>query len=288
MSPEPITANEFKLLRDFIQEHCGISLGDEKAYLVETRLAGLMVQHACADFGAFYRLAKNDPSPALREKIIDAMTTNETLWFRDTHPFVILNEKLLPPLAEEILRGTRFRIRIWSAACSTGQEPYSLAMAIHEFCRTHPGIQPSHFEILASDISPSVLFLAKAGRYDENAVRRGLPDDMRARYFTSDGAVWKVNEEVKSLVTFRKFNLQDSMEPLGRFDIIFCRYVTIYFAEDFKRRIFDGLARLLAPSGHLLVSAVESLRGIASQFLPQTHAGGLYYQCDTLNSGDGR
>jgi len=285
MSQDSISATEFKLLRDFIQENCGICLGEEKAYLIETRLAGLMVQSGCADFGAFYRLAKNDPSPQLRDKVIDAMTTNETLWFRDTHPFTTLLEKLIPPLAQEIAQGSRFRIRIWSAACSTGQEPYSIAMMIHEYCRTHPGIQPHHFEILASDISPSALFLAKAGRYDENAIRRGLSDDMKRRYFTPDGSIWKVNEEVKQLVTFRKFNLQDSMEPLGRFDIVFCRYVTIYFAEDFKRRIFQGIAQLLAPNGHLLVSAVESLRGIADQFLPLTYAGGLYYQCDSTNPG---
>lgn len=285
MSPDPITTAEFRLLRDFIQEHCGISLGDEKAYLIETRLAGLMVENGCPDFGSFYRLAKNDPSPKLREKVIDAMTTNETLWFRDTHPFVTLREKLLPPLADEIRNGSRFRIRIWSAACSTGQEPYSMAMVIHEFCKSNPGIHPSHFEIVASDISPSALFLAKAGRYDENAMRRGLPDDMRARYFHSDGHVWTVNDELKSLVTFRKFNLQDAMDPLGRFDIVFCRYVTIYFAEAFKKRVFAELARLLEPSGHLVVSAVESLRGIADQFLPLTYAGGLYYRCEAQNPG---
>jgi len=285
MNPEPLSATEFKLLRDFIQEHCGICLGDEKAYLVETRLAGLMVQSGCVDFGAFYRMAKNDPSPQLRDKIIDAMTTNETLWFRDGHPFTTLAEKLLPPLAEEILRGTRARIRIWSAACSTGQEPYSMAMVIHEFCRTHPGILPSHFEILASDISPSALFLARNGRYDENAMRRGLPDDLRNRYFRAEGAVWQVHEDLKSLITFKKFNLQEPMDPLGRFDLVFCRYVTIYFAEAFKRRIFAGLARLLAPSGHLVVSAVESLRGIADQFQPQTYAGGLYYRCAPSKPG---
>lgn len=285
MSPEAITNVEFKLLRDFIEENCGISLGEEKAYLVETRLAGLMVQHGCPDFGSFYRLAKHDPSPALRDKVIDAMTTNETLWFRDAHPFAILREKLLPPLAEEILQGSRFRIRIWSAACSTGQEPYSIAMVIHEFCRDHPGITPAHFEILATDISPSALMLAKAGRYDENALRRGLPDDMRTRYFRPDGLAWTVNEEVRRLITFRKFNLQASLDPLGRFDVIFCRYVTIYFAEAFKRRIFEGLARLLAPSGHLFVSAVESLRGIADQFLPMTHGGGLYYRSGLSEPG---
>jgi chemotaxis protein methyltransferase CheR len=285
MSPEAISTTEFKLLRDFIQEHCGICLGEEKAYLIETRLAGLMVQSGSTDFGSFYRLAKNDPSPQLREKIIDAMTTNETLWFRDAHPFTTLQEKLLPPLAQEILAGNRYRIRIWSAACSTGQEPYSIAMIIHEFCRTHPGIEPSHFEIMATDISPSALFLAKAGRYDENAMRRGLPEEMRNRYFHLDGPAWKVNDEVKNLVNFSKFNLQNAMEPLGHFDIVFCRYVTIYFAESFKKQIFSGIARLLAPSGHLVVSAVESLRGIADQFLPSTYAGGLYYQCDQTHPG---
>jgi chemotaxis protein methyltransferase CheR len=288
MSMEGITQAEFRLIRDFIQEHCGICLGEEKAYLIETRLSGLMVAHGCADFGAFYRLAKADPTSQLREQVIDAMTTNETLWFRDSHPFAILREKLLPPLAEEILAHGRQRIRIWSAACSTGQEPYSIAMTIHEFCRTHPGIHPQHFEIVASDISPSALFLAKAGRYDENAIRRGLPDEMRERYFHADGQSWVVNEEVRQLVSFRKFNLQDNMEPLGRFDVVFCRYVTIYFADDFKRRIFSGISSLLAPSGHLLVSAVESLRGIADQLLPRTHAGGLYYQCDPSIPGGPR
>ncbi len=285
MSPESITAAEFRLIRDYIQEHCGICLGDEKAYLIETRLAGLMVQHGCTDFGSFYRLAKGGDSPQLREQVIDAMTTNETLWFRDQHPFSILEEKLLPPLAEEILKGNRFRVRIWSAACSTGQEPYSIAMTIQEFCKRTPGLQPGHFEIIASDISPSALFLAKAGRYDENAIRRGLPDDMKRKYFHPDGQVWKVNDDVKAMISFRKFNLQDSMEPLGRMDIVFCRYVTIYFADDFKRRIFQGLARLLGPGGHLLVSAVESLRGIADEFLPLTHGGGLYYRCEPQNPG---
>jgi chemotaxis protein methyltransferase CheR len=282
MSGESISNTEFKLLRDFIEQHCGICLGEEKAYLIETRLAGLMVENGCPDFGSFYRLAKSDTSPNLREKIIDAMTTNETLWFRDAHPFTILRDELLPPMAAEILEGRRFRIRIWSAACSTGQEPYSIAMVIHEFCRTHPGLKPHHFEILASDISPSALFLAKAGRFDENALRRGLPDELRSRYFRQDGSVWVANAELRELVTFRKFNLQDPVDALGHFDIIFCRYVAIYFADEFKKRIFTGMARLLAPSGHLFVSAVESLRGISDEFTPLTSGGGLYYQCNPL------
>jgi chemotaxis protein methyltransferase CheR len=277
--PETITINEFKLLRDLIEKLCGIALGDEKAYLIETRLAGLLAENGCADFGSFYRLVAQDPNPKLRDKIVDAMTTNETLWFRDTHPFLILREKLLPKLAEDLVTGNRFRIRIWSGACSTGQEPYSIAMSIHEFCNANPGIRPDQFEIMATDISPSALMLAKLGRYDNAAVGRGLPDAMRNRYFRQDGNVWVAGEDLKKLITFKKFNLQDSMETLGRFDIVFMRYVTIYFSESFKQQIYRGVARLLAPEGNLVISAVESLRGISEDFTQQSHAGGSYYRC---------
>lgn len=277
--PETISINEFKLLRDLIEKLCGIALGDEKAYLIETRLAGLLAENGCADFGSFYRLVSQDPNPRLRDKIVDAMTTNETLWFRDTHPFVILREQLLPRLAEGLISGNRFRIRIWSGACSTGQEPYSIAMSIHEFCNANPGVRPEQFEIMATDISPSALMLAKLGRYDHAAVSRGLPDHLRNRYFRQDGNVWVAGEELKRLITFKKFNLQDSMEPLGRFDIVFMRYVTIYFSDPFKQQIYQGVARLLAPEGNLIISAVESLRGICGDFSQLSHAGGSYYHC---------
>lgn len=277
--PEAISINEFKLLRDLIEKLSGICLGDEKVYLIETRLAGLLAECGCEDYGSFYRLVANDPSSRIRDKIVDAMTTNETLWFRDNHPFAILREKLLPALGEGLAVGNRFRIRIWSGACSTGQEPYSIAMTIHEHCRANPSLRPDQFEILATDISPSALLLAKAGRYDQAAIARGLAEPMRDRYFHRDGNVWVVNDEVKRLVTFRKFNLQDPMEPLGHFDVVFMRYVAIYFADAFKQLIFKGVARLLAPEGHLVISAVESLRGISEDFRQLSHGGGSYYQC---------
>jgi len=274
-----ITPNEFKLLRDLIEQSCGIALGEEKAYLIETRLVGLMAENGCEDYGSFYRLVARDPDNRLRDKIVDAMTTNETLWFRDLHPFLILRDKLLPPLAAELKAGNRFRIRIWSGASSTGQEAYSIAMTIHEFCRENPALRPDQFEIMGSDISPSALFLAKAGRYDEASLARGLGTERRDRFFHPDGRVWVVNDELKRMVTFRKFNLQDSMEPLGHFDIIFLRYVCIYFSDPFKRQIYQGIASLLAPEGHLVISAVESLRGITEQFVQLNHAGGSYYRC---------
>jgi len=274
-----VNANEFRLLRDLIEKICGIALGDEKAYLVETRLAGLLAEAGCNDFGSFYRLVSSDSQHQLRDKIVDAMTTNETLWLRDGHPFTILQEKLLPQLADELRAGNRFRIRIWSGACSTGQEPYSLAMTIQEFCRRQAGISPDQFEIIATDISPSALFLAKLGRYDQAAISRGLPTDLRDRYFHQQGQVWAVDDCLKRLITFKKFNLQDSLDPLGHFDIVFMRYVTIYFSDTFKQKIYGDVARLLAPSGHLVISAVESLRGISENFVQLSHAGGSYYRC---------
>lgn len=276
---ETLTTNDFRLLRDLIERWCGISLGDEKAYLIETRLAGLLMETGCTDYGAFYRLASTTMDAKLRDRIVDAMTTNETLWFRDTHPFQILREILLPPLMEELRAGSRFRIRIWSGASSTGQEPYSIAMTIMEMCRGLRDIRPDQFEIIATDISPSALFVANAGRYDASSIARGLSTDLRDRYFRHEGNVWVLDESVRRMVTFRKYNLQESLDPLGRFDVVFLRYVAIYFADDFKRQLFANIHRLISPGGHLIISAVETLRNISDAYEPLSHAGGTYYRC---------
>ena len=278
MATETIQPNEFRLMRDYIEKNCGIVLGEEKAYLVETRLAGLLAETGSPDYAAFYRKVLAEPGTALRDKIVDAMTTNETLWFRDDHPFRILKEVLLPEFAEYLRSGVRFRIRIWSAACSTGQEPYSIAITIQEFCRENPGLRPDQFEILASDISPSALHLAKAGRYDAGALGRGMPDAYRARYFRQTGPVWVVDEAIKQMVTLRKFNLQEALDPLGRFDLVFCRYVTIYFSESFKRRIWEGIARLTAQGGYFFTSGVENLQRSEDLFAPRYHGTGTYYR----------
>lgn len=272
-----ISGTEFKLLRDYIEERCGIALGEEKAYLIETRLTKLMAMNGCDDFTQFHRLIKSSNDAELHDKIVDAMTTNETLWFRDTHPFVILREKILPGLAQEIRAGKKQRARIWSAASSTGQEAYSIAMTIQEFCRITPGIRPEHFEIVGTDISSSALYLAKNARYDAIAIKRGLSDEFRERYFHSDGRVWVVNDAVKSMASFQKFNLQDSPSGLGRFDVIFLRYVAIYFSTTFKQALFKNLARAANRPGHLIIGAVESLRGVNEEFEMKSHAGGYYY-----------
>ena len=272
-----ITPAEFNQLRLYIKDQCGIALGDEKAYLIETRLTPLMLENGCDDFTQFYLKIQQEKSTVLRDKIIDAMTTNETLWFRDKHPFVILQDKIFPDLAEQFQSGRYTPIRIWSAACSTGQEPYSISMTIHEFCANQSTFQPRNFEILATDISSSSLYIAKAGRYDPLAIKRGLSEEMRNRYFTLNGRSWILDERIKQRVTFKKYNLIDTPQDLGIFDIVFLRYVSIYFSETLKCALLNNITKILKPNGILFLGGVESLLGMNTLFTIAEFAGGHYY-----------
>ena len=192
-----IDSNEFQLMRDYIEKSCGIHLTDDKQYLVCTRLTTLMVESGCNSFAGLYHKAVADNTNVLRNKIVEAMTTHETFWFRDTSPFVILDEVILRELAEEIKLGRRSKIKIWSAACSTGQEPYSVAMTVLELARKYNSLKPEHVEIIATDISSTVLYLATAGRYNSLAMSRGLAKDYENRYFEPDGKVWAIKNDVK-------------------------------------------------------------------------------------------
>jgi chemotaxis protein methyltransferase CheR len=270
--------NEFLLLRDFIEKNCGIYLDESKTYLIETRLTTLMAENGCKTYSDFYYKAKNDTSNTLRDKIIDAMTTNETLWFRDASPFVLLQKHLFPIYSKEIISGKRQKIRIWSSACSTGQEPYSIAIAILDYCKTQTSVKPEHFEIIASDISQSVLFLAKLGRYDQHVISRGLAEDIRNRYFKFDGKVWVLDESIKQMVNFRKLNLQEDFNFIGKTDILFCRNVLIYFSENFKKDLLKRFNQLLQPSGHLIVGSSESITNYSIDYKMLTYDKTLYYQ----------
>ena len=278
MADSTLSSAEFNALSQYIERACGIHLSPEKAYLIETRLTKLMALSGCESFGEFHRLAESGKDPGLPEKIINAITTNETLWFRDEHPFKILAEKVLPALAEKIARGELARVRIWSAASATGQEPYSLAMTVHEYCERDRRMRAEQVEIVATDISSSALSIAKAGRYDGLAITRGLPEAMKQKYFAQDGRVWQLKPAIQASVQFRPFNLQRSPMELGRFDVIFARYVLIYFTDELKQKIVDGFAGQLAPQGHLFVGGTESLRGISDRFTLENHAGGAYYR----------
>ncbi len=274
-----ISLDEFRLIRDYIQKHCGIHLTDDKVYVVETRLTTLMIEQGCKSFSELYSKSVNDRTHALRDKIIEAITTNETYWFRDQHPFGILTDVLFQKYCNEILDGTRSRIRVWCSACSTGQEPYSIAMTFLEYMRQCPGLRPEHIEILATDISSTVLFLGKLGRYDSLSMARGLDDEFKNRYFeTSDNKIWTISNEIKRMVSFKKLNLQENFNIVGRQDIIFCRNILIYFSMDFKQDILKRIATLLRPNGYLFLGASESIIMYTKEYEMLRHAMGLYYQ----------
>ncbi|MEW6290816.1 MAG: protein-glutamate O-methyltransferase CheR [Thermodesulfobacteriota bacterium] len=273
-----LQAEEFALIRRWVEEISGISVDDKKAYLIENRLGGLVAENRCCSFGEFYQKFKNSCPPVLRDRIIDQMTTNETLWFRDMHPFTIFREVLLPAYCQEIAAGRRRTIRIWSSACSTGQEPYSLAILFLEAIRTNNQLKRWMIEIMASDISDSALSQAKSGCYDKIAVGRGLSPEYRTRYFTDEGRLWHIAPEVKELVKFEKFNLQDSFAKLGAFDIIFCRNVAIYFSEKFKKELFAKYAGILTKGGILFLGSSESISLYSNQYDMLEHNKGIYYR----------
>lgn len=276
-----ITTTEFQLLRDYIEEQSGICLNKDKAYLIENRLADIIESYKCKDFSEFYYIVKSGNIKGLKEKLIDAMTTNETLWFRDSHPYSILREKVLPSFVQAVKDGKKDKIKIWSAASSTGQEPYSIAITVRDFCMGQSIIKKDMVEIIATDISDSCIEKAKIGRYDSIAMSRGVKPEQLVRYFVKENVnYYMVNQEIKDMVKFQKFNLQDNPIILSsNFDLVFMRYVAIYFSEEFKKGLYSRLSRILTPKGFLVIGAVETIRGLNDDFEMLSHAGGLYYQC---------
>jgi len=276
-----ITLTEFKLLRDYLEERSGICLNEDKAYLLENRLTTVMESYKCKDFSEFYYILKGAQHEELDNKLIDIMTTNETLWFRDIHPYAILKEKVLPSFVQAVKDGKKDSIKIWSAASSTGQEPYSIAITVRDFCMGQNIIKKEMVHILGTDISDSCIEKARSGIYDSIAMSRGISQEQLNRYFMKESAnSYSINQEIKSMVKFQKFNLQDNpiiLEP--HFDLVFMRYVAIYFSDEFKKGLYSRLARILSPNGFLIIGAVETLRGLSEAFDMMSHAGGLYYQC---------
>jgi len=277
----PLTHQEFMNLREFVHQRCGIFLGEDKAYLVEHRLARLVEDNQCKSYGELYRKARQSQHHSqLCLSIIDAITTNETFWFREPRAFAALKERILPTLHQEITRGGREGIKIWSAACSTGQEPYSLAMTAYEYFSAHGGepVCRRHVRILATDISRTALAVAKAGIYDSVSVTRGLPAENLERYFRRDDGRWAVKDSVKGLVEFKPHNLRKPMAGLGSFDIIALRNVIIYFSEEVKQEIFARLVSALNPGGYFFLGTGETLGHYTRSFEMLEYQGMTYYR----------
>lgn len=272
-----LSENEYLAFKDFLESACGILLGDNKQYLVKSRLRKIMEENNIEGLSALIeKLRRAGRGGGLQESVIDAMTTNETLWFRDTHPFRILEEKIIPELAPKL--GAQ-SLRIWSAACSTGQEPYSITMVADEYRRNKPGVLKSNVSLVATDISKRVLDAAKSGTYEMLAIGRGLSRERQERYFqkTADGS-WKINADLQRQIDFRELNLLDRYTQLGRFDVIFCRNVLIYFSAELKRDIISRMHQVLKPGGYLVLGASESLNNLPDKY-DMVHCNpGIIYQ----------
>ncbi|WP_070968756.1 protein-glutamate O-methyltransferase [Vibrio sonorensis] len=261
MTAITISDQEYRDFSRFLESQCGIVLGDSKQYLVRSRLSPLVTKFKLTSLSDLLRDVVTGRNRELRVAAVDAMTTNETLWFRDTYPFQVLSDRLLPEIA-----ATKRPIKIWSAASSSGQEPYSMAMTILETQQKKPGMLPN-VSITATDISASMLDMCRAGVYDNLALGRGLSAERRRTFFedAGDGRM-KIKDNAKRLVNFRPQNLMDSYALLGKFDIIFCRNVLIYFSPDMKSQVLNQMANSLNPGGYLLLGASESLTGLTDRF----------------------
>ncbi len=261
MTAIAISDQDYKEFCRFLESQCGIVLGDSKQYLVRSRLSPLVSKYRYMSLSALLKDAVIGYNRELRIAVVDAMTTNETLWFRDTYPFVVLAEKILPELAAQ-----KRPLKIWSSASSSGQEPYSMAMTVLETQQKKPGML-SGVSITATDISETMLDMCRNGVYDNLALGRGLSLERRRAFFddVGDGRA-KIRDNVKRLVTFRPQNLMESYAMLGKFDIIFCRNVLIYFSADIKSKVLSQMANSLNPGGYLMLGASESLSGLTDRF----------------------
>lgn len=271
-----ISQDEFRLFSQFLEKNCGILLADHKQYLVQSRLGKIMQETALSSLSELVTRLERPGANQLKDKVIDAMTTNETLWFRDTHPYDILKNKLLPEMRE---KKRAQRLRIWSAACSTGQEPYSMSIIIDEFKKENPGVFTAGEEIVATDISTSALQQARAGEYEMLALGRGLDKARMEKHFRSNPqGSWTVNSNIKSRIRFQSLNLLGQYGALGQFDIIFCRNVLIYFYSELKADILKKMHKQLNPGGYLLLGASESLSGLSDYYKMIHCRPGIIYQ----------
>ena len=271
MTIPKITSCELQPLSEYIYDISGIVLDASKGYLIESRLGPLVVELECQNYVVLCQKAKSDT--LLQGRVIDAISTNETSFFRDNSPFELLKHKIIPDHIDS-QNGSLQSLKIWSAASSTGQEIYTIAITLKELL---PDLDPFRVRILGTDISDAAVAQASAGRYNQIEIQRGLTDDQRCRYFESQGNVWQVKDELRAMARFQKFNLLNDLSSLGTHDIIFCRNVAIYFDIETRKDLFNRLADRLNKGGALLVGSTESLLGISDRFERQEYHNSVYY-----------
>ena len=277
-----INTSEVDAICGLVLDLCGVYLDSTKSYLIETRLGDVAKRHGCSSYEDMVNRVRRTSDLKLRQEVIDAITTHETLFFRDTSPFEAFKNKALPEMIDT-KEGTPFpkRLRIWSAAASTGQEPYSIAMSI---CELIPDAETWDIKIVGTDISDASIAKASRGRYTDNEVGRGMPPAFLDRYFSRIENEWVVNDQIRSMVSFRTLNLHDSFVSLGQFDFIFCRNVACYFTPEARKSLFERLTSNLGTHGYLFVGSAEMLNNLGPQFKPQNHCGSVFYQPNKIGA----
>ena len=265
-----MTPQDFDYLRKMLRERSGLVLSAEKQYLAESRLLPVARRNGFATLADLVAKLKT-PALALTTQVIDAMTTNETFFFRDKVPYDHLRETIIPALAAARFRAKR--LRIWCTAASTGQEPYSIAMMLKGVGAALAGFK---IEILATDLCGEVIDRAKAGIYTQFEVQRGLPIQLLVKYFTQAGDGWQISPELRGMVQFRTLNLLNDFSPLGAFDLVFCRNVLIYFDQPTKTAVLNRLVRQMPDDGFLVLGAAETVVGLTDAFKPIHDRRGLY------------
>jgi len=265
-----VTPLDYEYLRKALKDRSGLDLSLDKQYLVESRLLPLARRLGLTNISDLVQKMKNGAEQTTAE-VVEAMTTNETFFFRDKLPFDHLRDEILPALLQA--RAGRRSLRIWCAASSTGQEPYSIAMCLKEL---GPAVAGWRFEIIATDLSQSVLEKSKSGLFTQFEVQRGLPIQLLVKYFKQTGELWEISPELRSMIQHRQFNLLQDYTQLGTFDVIFCRNVLIYFDQPTKISIFERLAKRLEPDGYLALGAAETVVGLTEAFKPHATRRGIY------------
>ncbi|MEQ8584896.1 MAG: protein-glutamate O-methyltransferase [Thalassobaculaceae bacterium] len=264
-------AADFEHLARTLKDQSGLVVTPEKAYLLENRLQPVARKWGMQTLDDLVAAVRTRADRKMIKDVVDAMTTNESLFFRDMKPFDNLRDVLLPDLMKA--RASSKKIRIWSAACSSGQEPYSIAMLLTEL---GPKVAGWRFEIVATDLSSDIVARAKAGTYSQFEVQRGLPITMLVKYFAQEGEKWRINDKIRGMVQYREFNLLEHPRSLGQFDVVFCRNVLIYFDQPTKAKVLGGIADQIAPDGGLYLGGAETVLGVTDRFEPIPGQRGVY------------
>jgi chemotaxis protein methyltransferase CheR len=261
----------FDTLAALLKSRSGLVIGPDKLYLLEVRLAPIVKSEGLRDLDALADRLRRPGTEALAHAVVEAMTTNESFFFRDEKPFAHFRARALPELVAA--RPTGAALRVWSAASSSGQEAYSLAMIAAE-CRVQLGER--RLEIVGTDLSGEQVARARAGLYNQFEIQRGLPMQMLVKHFRKEATGWRVTEALRERVQFREWNLLADLRPLGRFDVVFCRNVLIYFDQPTKRRVLEAIAQQMPPDGVLYLGGAETVLGITDRFVPLNGERGVY------------